>query len=184
MRPLIFLDFDDVLAVHREHNSAAVQATFKANTLDNVEELWDGLFHYSARMNLRTLHGEFTPEYVITSSWTLHFDLAQIIEVLRRTDLVFVAENLHPKWRTPREQGVTYRLTEIEAWLDEHNLTSARPFVILDDELSGQSIPGSNLESRSVLCDAWTGFMYPQLRAAQLILHQQLSSASDTKEQS
>lgn len=182
MRPLIFLDFDDVLAVHREHNSAAVQAAFKNGLLDNVAELWAGLFHYSARMNLRTLHDEFTPEYVVTSSWTLHFDLAQIIEVLRRTDLVFVAENLHPKWRTPREQGVTYRLTEIEAWLDEHNLTSARPFVILDDELSGQSLPGSHLEDQAVLCNADVGFLYPQLRAAQAILRSQLSSPPNVRE--
>ena len=181
MRPIIFLDFDDVLAVHREHNSAAVQSAFKANTLDNVEELWDGLFHYSARMNLRTLHDEFFPEYVISSSWTLHFDQAQIIEVLTRTDLAFVAENLHPEWRTPRFEG-SYRLTEIEAWLDEQNLINARPFVILDDELSGQSLPGSHLEDQAVLCNADAGFLHPQLRAAQATLRSQLSSPPNMRE--
>jgi len=183
VRPIAFLDFDDVLAVHRVHNSTQVHFAFKSDALDDVPELWQWVFHYSARTNLQTLHEEFQLEYVISSSWTGFLSREQICEVMRRTGLDFVAENLHAVWCTPREPG-SYRLTEIEAWLDEHNMIERRPFVILDDELSGQSIPGSDLESRSVLCDAWTGFMYPQLRVAQLILYQQLSSASDTKAQS
>jgi len=182
MRALVFLDFDDVLAVHREHNSTSLRTAFKTDTLDAVTDLWAGLFHYSARMNLRTLHEEFSPEYVVSSSWTLHFNRKQIVEILHRTGLTFVAENLHREWRTPREDGVSYRLTEIEAWLDEHNPIKARPFVILDDELSGQSLPGSYLEERAVLCDADVGFLYPQLRVAQAILRSQFSSSSSMKE--
>jgi len=48
------------------------------------------------------------------------------------------------------------------------------PFLILDDMLSGQSIPGSHLECNAVLCDAWVGFTHPKLRAAQKILREQL----------
>lgn len=181
MRPIVFLDFDDVLAVHREHDSRKVESAFKSGSLDDVPDLWEWVFHYSARTNLRALHDEFVPEYVISSSWTLFLDRSQIVEVLRRTDLEFVAENLQVEWHTPRESG-SYRLTEIETWLDHHNLIAQRPFLILDDELSGQSIPGSYLEERAVLCDAWVGFTHPKLKLAQEILRAQLSSFAMLKD--
>jgi hypothetical protein len=173
LRPIIFLDFDDVLAVHREHNSYQVLAAFKHAALDDVPDLWNGLFHYSARTNLRALHVEFSPCYVISSSWTSFLDQAQISEVLMRTGLGFVAENLHHHWCTPREEG-SYRLTEIDEWLNAHALETSLPYLILDDHLSGQSLPGSHLEERAVLCDAWVGFTHPKLRSAQKILRDQL----------
>jgi hypothetical protein len=163
MRAVIFLDFDDVLAVHREHNSSQVLAAFKQSTLDDIPELWDHVFHHSARTNLRSLHDEFTPLYVISSSWTLHFDREQICEVLRRTGLSFVVDHLHRDWCTPRHGG-SYRLTEIEGWLDMHSPDTPLPCLVLDDELSGQSIRGSLLEKHAVLCDASVGFTYPKLR--------------------
>jgi hypothetical protein len=103
----------------------------------------------------------------------LHFDRAQICEVLLRTGLEFVAENLHQNWCTPRAAG-SYRLTEIDGWLDMHAVVTPLPYVILDDYMSGQSLPGSHLEKRAVLCDAWVGFTYPKLRSAQKILRNQL----------
>ena len=172
MRPVVFLDLDDVLAIHREHNSFQVLAAFKNAALDDVSSLWKYLFDASACKNLRTLHDEFAPEYVISSSWTSFLDRAQICEVLRRTELEFVVENLHPDWRTPREEG-SYRLTEIEGWLDVHALGTSLPYVILDDHISGQSIPGSHLEERAVWCDAWVGFTHQKLRSAQKILRSQ-----------
>lgn len=177
MRPVAFLDFDDVLAVHREHDSRKVVLAFKNDALDDVPELWQWLFHYSARANLQALHEEFEPQYVISSSWTGFLNHDQICEVLRRTDIEFVATNLHAEWCTPKEQG-SYRLTEIEAWIDSNNLVTQCPFLILDDELSGQSIPGSHLEDRAVLCDAWVGFTHPKLKQAQAVLRAQLSALS------
>jgi hypothetical protein len=181
VRPIAFLDFDDVLAVHREHDSRRVELAFKNDALDDVPELWQWLFHYSARTNLQALHEEFEPQYVISSSWTGFLNHDQICEVLRRTDIEFVAENLHAEWRTPKEAG-SYRLTEIEAWLDSHNLVVVCPFVILDDELSGQSIPGSHLEDRAVLCEAWIGFTHPKLKLAQKILRAQFSGGAIAKD--
>jgi hypothetical protein len=181
VRPIVFLDFDDVLAVHREHDSRQVEFAFKNNMLDDVRELWQWLFHYSARTNLQALHEEFEPHYVVSSSWTLSLGRSQIIEVLLRTGLGFVAENLHTEWRTQRESG-SYRLTEIESWLDQHNLVDQHPFVILDDELSGHSIPGSHLEEYAVLCDAWVGFMHPKLKLAQQIIRAQLSRKAIAKD--
>ena len=173
MRPVVVLDLDDVLAIHQEHNSFKVLAAFKAAALDDVATLWKYLFDSSACKNLRTLDDEFGPEYVISSSWASFMDRMQICEALRRTGLNFVAENLHQDWCTPREDG-SYRLTEIEGWLDMHTAGTPRPYVILDDHVSGQSLPGSHLEKRTVLCDAWVGFTHPKLRSAQKILRGQL----------
>lgn len=181
MRPLVFLDFDDVLATHRIHDSTQVVIAFKNNALNDATELWQWVFHYSARKNLQTLHEEFHPEYVISSSWTGFLSRDQIVEVLRRTGLEFVADNLHREWHTPRESD-SYRLTEIECWLDSHNLLVQRPFVILDDELSGQSVSGSHLEARAVLCDACVGFTHLKLILAQQILRAQSPGGAIAKD--
>ena len=174
MHPIVVLDIDDVVALHKEHNSFQVLAAFKQAALDEVPSLWKHLFDASACKNLRTLHDEFVPEYVISSSWTSFLlDREQICEVLRRTGLAFVAENLHQDWCTPREDG-SYRLTEIDGWLDMHAFGTPLPYVILDDHMSAQSLPGSHLEKRTVLCDAWVGFTHPKLRSAQKILRDQL----------
>ena len=162
-----------MLAIHQEHNSFQVLEAFKAAALDDVPSLWKYLFEASACKNLRTLHEEFVPEYVISSSWTSFLDRAQICEAMRRTGLDFVAGNLHDDWCTPREDG-SYRLTEIDGWLDMHTAGASLPYVILDDHMSGQSLPGSHLEKRTVLCDAWIGFTHPKLRSAQKILRDQL----------
>ena len=166
MRPIIFLDLDDVLAIHPEHNSFKVLAAFKAEALDGVPSLWECLFDASACKNLRNLNDEFGPEYVISSSWTSFLDRMQIVEVLRRTGIEFVVENLHSEWRTALEAH-SYRLTEIDEWLEMNTACSPRPYVILDDLMSGQSLHGSHLEERAVFCDAWVGFTYPKLRSAQ-----------------
>lgn len=121
MRIIVIADIDDVIAIHQVHNSHHVIAAFEQAALDDVPRLWEHLFDASACKNLRTLHDEFAPQYVISSSWTSFLDRAQICEVFRRTGLNFVAENLHFDWRTPREEG-SYRLTEIEGWLDMHAL--------------------------------------------------------------
>jgi hypothetical protein len=173
MRPVVILDLDDVLAIHQEHNSFQVLAAFKNAALDAVPSLWKYLFDASACKNLRTLHDEFALEYVISSSGTSFLDREQICEVLCRTGLEFVVENLHHDWCTQREDG-SYRLTEIERWLGMHTTGSPRPYVILDDLMSGQSLQDSHLEEQAVLCDAWVGFTHPKLRSAQKILRGQL----------
>ena len=180
MRPVVFADLDDVLAIHQEHNSFQVLEAFKRAALDDVPSLWKYVFDASACTNLRTLHDEFVPEYVISSSWTSFLDRAQICEVLRRTGLEFVVENLHPDWCTPREEG-SYRLTEIAGWLALHALDPPLPHVILDDLMSGQPLPGSHLEERAVLCDAWVGFTHPKLRSAQKILRDQLRTEREMR---
>ena len=173
-RPVVFLDIDDVLCVHRTLNTRQVLAALAGDETVDAAAVWQQIFHASARENLRQLHDEFAPMYVISSSWTLHLTCEQLCETFRMTGLDFITENLHEHWRTPRDDD-SYRMTEIDAWLDTHALLTPVPFLILDDLISGQSIPGSHLEGNAVLCDAWTGFTHPKLRSAQKILRDQVS---------
>lgn len=183
MRPVLFLDIDDVLCVHRTLNTREVLAALAGDETVDAATVWQQIFHASARENLRQLHGEFQPRYVISSSWALHLSRDQMTETFRHTNLEFVAENLHGFWSTPRDDETSYRLTQIEAWLDTHALLSPVAYVIIDDHISGQSLVGSHLEDHVVLCEAWAGFMYPQLKQAQSILRAQLSSDVNTLEQ-
>ena len=183
MTPIVFLDIDDVLCVHRLYNTRQVLTALAENSSANAADVWQQIFHASARENLRQLHEEFSPQYVVSSSWVLHLSQAQLCETFRQTGLDFVAENLHEFWTTPRDAENSYRLVEIEFWIDTHALLSPVPYLIIDDHVSGQSLVGSHLEGHAVLCDAWVGFMYPQLKQARAILEAQLASASGPRGQ-
>jgi hypothetical protein len=181
MRPVVFLDVDDVLCVHRTFNTRQVLAALAGDKTVDASVVWQQIFHVVAVENLRQLNDEFSPQYVISSSWVLHLTKEQLCDVFRLTGMAFVAENLHEYWSTPRDFDNSYRLVEIEAWLDAHALLKPVPFLIIDDVLSGQSLDGSHLEERCALCDAWTGFMPAQLRQAQGILRSQMPSASGSQ---
>ncbi|CAN7545533.1 HAD domain-containing protein [Duganella sp. LjRoot269] len=181
-RPVVFLDIDDVLCVHRTLNTRQVLAALAGNETVDATDVWQQVFHAAARENLRLLNDEFGPRYVISSSWTLHLSREQLCETFRQTSLGFVAENLHEFWCTPRDDD-SYRLVEIEAWLDAHALLTPVPYLVIDDLVSGQSIVGSHIEDSAVLCDAWVGFTHPKLRSAQKILRCQLSSDVSAREQ-
>lgn len=173
-RPLVFLDIDDVLCVHRTLNTSQVLAALAGDTAVDATEIWQQIFHRHAVENLRLLNEEFRPWYVVSSSWTLHLTREQLCAAFEATGLGFVADNLHEHWCTPRHED-SYRLVEIEAWLDAHarqgsRLVAQAPFVIIDDVLSGQSLVGSHLEAHSVFCEASGGFLYPKLKAAREIL--------------
>lgn len=181
MRPIVFLDIDDVLCVHRTMNTREVLAALEGDETVDTAAVWQQIFHPAAAEYLRQLHFEFEPEYVISSSWTLHLTKAQLCAAFEFTGLAFVAENLHEQWCTPRDDE-SYRLVEIDAWLETHTSTSPAAFLIIDDHVSGQSLVGSHLEDRAVLCEAWKGFMFKELAAARGILHAQISSQFTVRE--
>jgi hypothetical protein len=162
-RPLVFLDFDDVLATSERYNSFQLKLTFEHAAQNEFQELWDNLFDARACKNLRAVHTEFHPWYVITSSWTGFLNKEQISEALARCELSFVIENLHPDWSAASNEEQC-RLNAIKSWLDSHNGWSR--FVILDDRQSGQSLEGSHLESWCVFCEPWRGFQEKELSAA------------------
>lgn len=173
-RPIVFLDIDDVLCIHRTPNTAQVLAALGGDEYVNAEEVWQLIFHQHAVENLRQLDIEFHPWFVISSSWTLHLTREQLCAAFAETGLDFVADNLHADWCTPRDED-SYRLVEIDAWLDTHawhtsRLLATARYVIIDDVLSGQSLVGSHIEVNTVFCEPSAGFLFPQLKAARKIL--------------
>lgn len=173
-RPVVFLDIDDVLAISHRFDAQGVLAVLRGRDRSGSTQMWREIFHPPARQNLEALHEEFSPEYVITSSWVLDFSRDEIVQVFQHTGMRFVAENLHGAWTTIRAEE-SYRLTEIDSWLNEHTVgqTDKRCFVVIDDHRSGKSLEFSHLEDRTVFCDESIGFSHAQLVKARAILSSQ-----------
>jgi hypothetical protein len=174
MRPIIFLDIDDVLAISSVYTSYQVLAAFKLGDLDGWPELWQGLIFPEARANLATLHDEFWPQYVVSSSWSNYLGQGQMREVFQRSGLAFVADNMHKRWTTPKAVGPS-RTKEIENWIAKHGQRS-QPILVLDDSASGCGLRGSFLDDRGivVLCEPWVGFDADKLAEAQTQLRVQI----------
>jgi hypothetical protein len=185
MRPLIFLDIDDVLCINEEFNSVQVMFCFKNPNLD-WPELWENVIDNSAAERLKLLHDEFNPRYIVSSSWTSYLSRAQMSEVFSRTNLDFVKNNLHRNWRTvqPRrdlieenaKELVTNRRQQIEGWLNSFNV-NCKPFVVLDDTFSGDSLIDSQLSRGGfvVFCQIKIGFTAQRLEEARQSLSKQLT---------
>jgi hypothetical protein len=173
MRPLIFLDMDGVLCVDEEHNSSKLLENY-AIGLDESPNYWTGLVDPEAAFNLKKLHEEFSPTYVISSSWATYLKKAQMLQVLCRTNLAYVANSLHAEWRTPRALSSTRR-DEIEEWL-QHNRLKFQPFIAIDDYQSGWALAHSPLalDGHVVLCNSSIGFTVVKLEAARRALSRQI----------
>lgn len=175
MRPIIFLDIDDVLAISGEYTSNGVVAALKANDPDNWPELWAGLFFAEGRANLAALHGEFWPQYVISSSWSNYLTREQMQVIFRRTELDFVANNMHKRWTTPKGNGPS-RTDEIKNWIARHG-QRRQSILVLDDHESGVSLRASTLDHKDlvILCEPQVGFIAEKLMGAQRLLRAQLA---------
>jgi hypothetical protein len=177
MKTIVFLDFDDVLAVHPEYTSSAVVAALKFTPADHPVALWENVFNPTARANLRTLSDEFEPRFVISSSWSTYLSREQICEILTRCSLEFVVTALHPDWRSAVDVGA-FRVTDISRWIEQHEHELPFAYVILDDVSSGRTLCGSALQARTVFCSEWEGLVVSRLTEAQIILRTQLSLAN------
>lgn len=175
MRPIIFLDIDDVLAIGSVYTSYQVIAMFKSGDLNVWPELWDGLFFSEGCTNLTVLHDEFLPWYVVSSSWSNYLSCEQMKRVFRRSGLEFVAENMHQYWTTSHS-GASSRLEGIDIWISEHQQPS-QPILALDDHGSGWSLLDSSLDRQGlvVLCESSIGFVASKLAEAQIKLQAQIS---------
>lgn len=176
-RPVVFIDIDDVLCAHKKCDATDVLSALHGKHVVDFEHVFNEIFDPAARDNLRQLHDEFEPHYVITSSWTVELTPEQMRTTLTRAGFGFVADNFHPSWVTPRDDD-SYRLVEIDAWFDicgsfRPSLYAPTPFVVLDDELSGQSLVGSHLEEWVVFCEPSIGFIDSKLAEARAILRRQ-----------
>ncbi len=172
MKPLVFLDFDDVIAIHPDYTSGVVVAALRSGKPQLATELWANVFHQELRANLERLHDEFEPIYVISSSWSTYISRDEIQDVLIRGGLGFVAASLHSRWRSATEVG-SFRVTDIVAWLWANGATRPFAYVILDDLSSGRTLVDSVLEPYTVFCDEWVGFTEVQLERAVVILRAQ-----------
>jgi hypothetical protein len=161
--PLVFLDMDDVLCLDDVHHSGQMLKIFERKIPD-YPEMWERLVDAGAAENLRQLHAEFNPVYVISSSWATYLDRQQMCEALTRTQLRFVVDNLHKEWRTPRALSSSRR-DEIEWWLDAHR-ESRQPFIVIDDSWSGTRLAHSPLalNGHVVLCRTGFGFTKKKLK--------------------
>lgn len=151
-RPLLFLDFDDVICVNDPYGGRDLMRAAG----DQPPDLWDRLWHRPSTDALLRAIDEHSPRVVITSSWLRFIQRDGMVSLFHRTGLQAVAESLHDAWEAPQDYGAT-RLQAIEAWLGKHY--EGQSMVILDDSQSGTGLRGSKLEKNGcvVLCEVEQG---------------------------
>jgi hypothetical protein len=169
---------DDVLVLDARYTSYQVRECFRRNEMD-WPELWAGLIDATAASNLRALHDEFAPTYVVSSSWTKFLSREQLVEVFARAGLGFVVTNLHVQWGTPKG-ACGCRIEEIHNWLQAvfpGQAPVSIPMLALDDDESGWTLADSYLDKagKVVLCEVWKGLTDEKLGQAQLQLRSQLA---------
>lgn len=172
MRPLVFLDLDDVLCLSDVHHSGQLLKIVQGKIPD-YPELWKNLVDAGAAANLRLLNDEFNPWFVISSSWATYLSREQMCKALTRTELQFVIDNLHSEWATPRALSSSRR-DEIEWWLDAHR-ESGQPFLVIDDTNSGYTLIRSQLayDGHVVLCKRGFGLTRKRFKEARQRLRRQ-----------
>ena len=144
--PIIFLDFDDVIALNTTYGGYDVISPGA-----KPADLFIKLFHPPAVALLLNLVKVHNPRVVITTSWLRFFERDGMEQLLNKTSMPAIAVALHDVWEAPANRGMT-RLEQIDVWLARHH--SGEAYVILDDFLSGTGLPKSShdLDSRVVFC--------------------------------
>src|SRR6516164_1670160 len=139
--PIVFLDIDDVLCVNEPSGGSDALDALEGRHAEPDRVLRE-IFAKQAKQVLETLHQEMggNLRYVISSSWRRAFSRAQFERVFTTSGIGFVVASLHEKWQTPVRLWPTDRFEEIQSWLHQHH--RGEPFVILDDEYSGESLLG------------------------------------------
>lgn len=157
-RPLVFLDFDEVIKLNPEGSLGG----YDVLAPNPPAEIWNQLFHPPAVAALTTVLERWNPHVIITTSW-LRFMLRDVLEnVFSRTGLDRITSALHEAWEAPQNARET-RCGAIDRWLAAHH--RGEPYVILDDDMSGTGLRGSRhaRAKRVVFCNQETG-----LRASDL----------------
>ena len=167
MRPLLFLDFDDVICVNAPYGGYDVFAP------NQPADLYDKLWHPPAVQALLAIIEEHQPLVVITSSWLMLMTRERFEALFRQTGLQAVVDALHPAWEAPPERGS--RLDAIERWLAVNY--AGEPLVILDDARSGRGLPGSGLDRAGcvVLCAENVGLHAGHLPAVRAALYRKIA---------
>ncbi|MFZ4479082.1 MAG: HAD domain-containing protein [Rhodoferax sp.] len=176
LRPVLFLDLDDVLCLNTPYGGydviqALSEVQKKTATLDHFGEMWAQLFVPAAKARLQALDEEFSPKYVMSTSWRRFLDKHAFQTVLQCCELEFVSSKLHENWQTPSFLSSQLRSREVGCWFDE-NTEQRGNWVVLDDEHSGTGLDRWLVKEDLaciVLCRAGVGLTdveYARLRAA------------------
>jgi len=162
LRPVLFLDVDDVLILKRG-------VSFDKHRVGELAaEVCMQLVHPPAGQALTAVVDEVHPRLVVTSNWTRFTSKSAFERLLRLAGYSMVAKSLHDEWSTIRRPGAT-RLQAVDEWLAEHY--GGEPFFIIDDHDSGAALRGSrhDLAGRVLLCDVGVGLHVghvPRIRGA------------------
>lgn len=161
LRPLLFLDFDDVICLNNPYGGFDVAMASK----ELPDDLWSKLWHAPAVYALLKVIDINKPRVVVTSSWLQFLDHAGLLKLLEITGLGEIAQSLHDVWEAPQARGQS-RHDAIMQWLSQHHV--GEPFLILDDFLSGTGLVGSQFErdGRIVLCEIGVGFTVAHIEKA------------------
>ncbi|MDA8447327.1 HAD domain-containing protein [Paracidovorax valerianellae] len=173
LRPIIFLDIDDVLCPNQPYGSSHVfDALFSPQRAS--PELYERLFSEEAIAVLNQLVAEFTPAVVLTTSWLLLLQQHHFVDLFNRCGLSCVASSLHDCWGAFGSLGDS-RLQVIEEWLEKHH--AGEPVLVLDDIYSGESLIDSFLSQtgRAVLCEGQGGLTSNHLEPARRALRRPYS---------
>lgn len=176
---VLFLDFDDVLCLSSPYGGydvlqALSQVVKKTAVLQDFNEVWEQLFAPDPVAHLKALHDEFSPCYVLSTSWRNFMDKDALATVLKCCGLDFVASNLHCSWETSIGRSDQNRAREISNWLGNNPKFEDR-WVALDDERSGTGFAEWPVVAHKpfiVLCRENVGLTaveYAKLRAAFLL---------------
>lgn len=117
------------------------------------------------------LNEKFVPWYVISSSWWWLFDKDELVDVMQRSGLNFVADNLHSTWATPKQFRQGMRAAEVKNWLALHPEFS-NSWVVVDDKLSGTGFKNWSRAALSyvVLCQPEVGLQDLEFAQLQAVL--------------
>ena len=151
-RPLLFLDFDDVICLNDPYGGYDVFAP------DRPHDLWERLWAPRSVAVLREVVAAHNPEVVLTTSWLRLMDRDGFDALFAMTGLAFLGSALHQYWEAPQDRGGT-RLQAVERWLHAHY--EGQALVVLDDPLSGTGLRGSQLDRMSavILCQVAQGLL-------------------------
>ena len=161
--PTLFLDIDDVLCLNKEFSGHDVIDVIEGRHPD-PSAVYRGVFDPRATAALKQMHDALGGRlrYVVSSTWRYFFNRGQMATIFRATGLSFVADALHPAWRTATTiNRDSQRADDIETWLDYCHAGEA--FAIVDDSWSGYSLkpalvfPRHWLAGRVVLCQTEVG---------------------------
>lgn len=171
MSLVLFLDFDDVICLNNPFGgydalTALAEAARAGTPLRALDELWTKLFDAQAVSHLMLVHEEFSPRYVLSTSWRWFFDRDLLERTLELGGLGFVARGLHKDWTTPQISRRAHRAVEVNSWLEQHP-ESAHSWAVLDDGLSGTGFENWSRERRQfvVLCQEDVGFQKVELQS-------------------